>query len=158
MNRERPKCVLFLRVAVRRSLCSVTAVALKSGLTFDSAQSVEQSLPTPGSSTGGASPVSAWTFPAQVHATPGRWLAEGWALVSEDIGSYILIALLFFLLSAVPFIQGALVAGFHIYTMKKIMGRSAEIGDFFKGFQFLRSHPGGLDSDRRFHIPRNDSP
>ena len=91
-------------------------------------------LPAPAGTAGSA---SAWTLPGQVQAAPGRWLAEGWALVTADLGSYILISLLFFFLGSVPLIQGALIAGFHIYTMKKIMGRTAEIGDFFKGFRFF---------------------
>ncbi len=93
-----------------------------------------QFLPAPASV---AIPVQAWAGPAQLQASPGRWLAEGWAVVSADLGSYVLIALLFFLLSGVPLIQGALIAGFHIYTMKRIMGRNADIGDFFQGFKFF---------------------
>ena len=73
----------------------------------------------------------------RIEASPRRWISEGWALVQADLGSYVLIALLFFLLSGVPFIQGALIAGFHIYTIKKLGGRNPEIGDFFKGFNFF---------------------
>jgi uncharacterized membrane protein len=73
----------------------------------------------------------------RIEASPGRWISEGWNLVQADLGSYVLIALLFFLLSGVPLIQGALIAGFHIYTMKKLSGRHAEVGDFFKGFNFF---------------------
>lgn len=82
-------------------------------------------------------PVGAIRPSGRVEASPGRWISEGWALVQSDLGSYVLIALLFFLLSGVPFIQGALIAGFHIYTMKKLSGRNPEIGDFFKGFNFF---------------------
>ena len=53
------------------------------------------------------------------------------------MGSYILISLLFVLLSGVPLIQGALIAGFHIYTMKKLTGRTAQIGDLFEGFNLF---------------------
>ncbi len=96
-----------------------------------------QFLPPPAGTAGAPSPISPWASPDSVQAAPGRWLAEGWALVSADLGSYVLIALLFFLLSGVPLIQGALIAGFHIFTMKKIMGRNAEIADFFQGFKFF---------------------
>ena len=82
-------------------------------------------------------PAPAWTPPANVSATPGRWIGQGWDLVKADLGTYILIALLFFVLSGVPFIQGALIAGWHIYTLKKLMGRRADVGDFFKGFKFF---------------------
>jgi uncharacterized membrane protein len=72
-----------------------------------------------------------------VQASGGRWIGEGWALVKADLGNYVVMALLFVLLSGVPFIQGALIAGFHIFTMKKLMGRQTELGDLFKGFNFF---------------------
>jgi len=78
-----------------------------------------------------------WTAPTGIKATPGKWMGEGWEMVKTDMGTYVLISLIFFLLNGVPFIQGALIAGFHIYTMKKIMGRPAEFGDLFKGFNFF---------------------
>jgi len=86
---------------------------------------------------GGASISPPWTPPADVHASAGRWIGEGWTLVKADLGNYIVMALLFVLLSGVPLIQGALVAGFHIFTMKKLMGRPAELGDLFKGFNLF---------------------
>jgi len=85
----------------------------------------------------GAAPAVPWTAPAGIKATPGKWIGEGWDLVKQDMGNYILISLIFFLLNGVPLIQGALIAGFHIYTMKKLMGRRAEFGDLFKGFNFF---------------------
>ena len=91
------------------------------------------SAPLPGS---GPIP-SPWTPPTGVHASAGRWIGEGWALVKADLGGYIVISLLFALLSGVPLIQGPLIAGFHIFTMKKLMGRNAEFGDLFKGFNFF---------------------
>jgi uncharacterized membrane protein len=81
-------------------------------------------------------PVS-WTPPAGVHASAGRWIGEGWALVKADLGTYVVIALLFAFLSGVPLIQGALIAGFHIFTMKKLLGRRADFADLFKGFNFF---------------------
>jgi uncharacterized membrane protein len=85
----------------------------------------------------GAAAAVPWIPPVGIKATPGKWIGEGWDLVKQDMGSYILISLIFFLLSGVPFIQGALIAGFHIFTMKKLMGRRAEFGDLFKGFNFF---------------------
>jgi uncharacterized membrane protein len=81
--------------------------------------------------------LTAWTPPSVVRVTAGRWLGEGWDIVKADLGTYVLITLIFFLLSSVPFIQGALIAGFHIYTMKKLMRRNAEFADMFKGFNFF---------------------
>jgi uncharacterized membrane protein len=86
---------------------------------------------------GTATPPPLWTPPRAVQAASGRWLGEAWNLVMADLGSYVVIALLFILLSGVPFILGALIAGFHVYTMKKLKGQRAEIGDFFQGFNFF---------------------
>lgn len=82
-------------------------------------------------------PVVAWTPPASIKARSGHWIGEGWAVVTGDLGNYLLISLLFVLLSGVPLIGGALIAGFHIYTMKKLMGRPADVGALFKGFNFF---------------------
>jgi uncharacterized membrane protein len=78
-----------------------------------------------------------WTPPTGLQASGGRWIGEGWTLVKGDLGNYIVISLLFAVLSGVPLIQGPLIAGFHIFTMKKLMGRNAEFGDLFKGFNFF---------------------
>ena len=80
---------------------------------------------------------TAWAPRAGIKADGGRWIGEGFNLVKKDLGNYILISLIFFLLNGVPLIQGALIAGFHIFTMKKLMGRNAEFGDLFKGFNFF---------------------
>ena len=84
-----------------------------------------------------AVPAAPWVPPAGLKATPGKWIGEGWELVKADMGNYVLISLIFFLLNGVPFIQGALIAGFHIYTMKKLMGRRAEFADLFTGFNYF---------------------
>src|ERR1700730_5571535 len=68
-------------------------------------------------------PAVVWVAPVGIMAAPGRWIGLGWELVKADLGNYILIALVFSLLNTVPLIQGALIAGFHIFTMKKLMGR-----------------------------------
>jgi len=81
--------------------------------------------------------VVTWTPPARAQAAPARWIGEGWDVVKADLGTYVLITLVFFILNGVPFIQGALIAGFHIYTMKKLAGRRAEFSDLFGGFNFF---------------------
>jgi uncharacterized membrane protein len=85
----------------------------------------------------GGTSVQAWAPPPQVQVAMGRWLSAAWNLVTEDLGTYILITLISFLLSSVPLIQGSLIAGFHIYTLKKLTGRRAEFADMFKGFNFF---------------------
>jgi hypothetical protein len=96
-----------------------------------------QPLPETASWPIAAMPSPVWAPAPGVHAEAGRWLGEGWALVQADLGNYLLISLLFFLLNGVPFIQGALIAGFHIYTIKKLAGRNPDIADIFKGFKFF---------------------
>ena len=86
---------------------------------------------------GSAIPAAPFVPRAGIKAEGGRWIGEGFELVKKDLGNYILISLVFFLLNGVPLIQGALIAGFHIFTMKKLMGRNAEFGDLFKGFNFF---------------------
>jgi hypothetical protein len=86
---------------------------------------------------GNAPSPAPWIAPPGVQASGSRWIGEGWALVKADLGNYVVISLVFVLLSGVPLIQGPLIAGFHIFTMKKLMGRNAEFGDLFKGFNFL---------------------
>lgn len=87
----------------------------------------------------GASTPSAWIPPSGVHSQTGRWIGEGWALVKNDIGNYVLLAIIYCVLSGVvPLIlQGPLTVGFHIFTMKKLMGRRPEIADMFTGFNFF---------------------
>ena len=92
-----------------------------------------------GASGMGGAPAAPWTPPATVEVHAGRWVSEGWALVTADLGNYVLLALVFTILSsAVPVIlQGPMIAGFHIFTMKKLMGRNAEFADLFKGFNYF---------------------
>jgi zinc-ribbon domain len=86
-----------------------------------------------------AAPVVPWTPPITVQVQSGRWISEGWALVKADMGNYVLLALVFLILSsAVPVIlQGPMMAGMHIFTMKKLLGRRAEFADLFVGFNFF---------------------
>src|ERR1051326_6492873 len=93
---------------------------------------------SPASPAGVVAP-AVWTPPVGIKAEPGRWIGEGWALVKADIGMYMLVALVVSILSSVVplIIQGPLLAGFHIYCMKRMLGRPAELGDIFKGFDFF---------------------
>jgi uncharacterized membrane protein len=96
------------------------------------------SLAVGASSLAGA-PAVPWTPPPMVEVYAGRWISEGWALVTADLGNYVLLALIFLVLSsAVPVIlQGPMIAGLHIFTMKKLMGRRAEFADLFTGFNYF---------------------
>ena len=72
-------------------------------------------------------------------ARPGAWIGAGWDMVKADMGNYVLIALVFVALNAlVPVIlQGPLMAGFHFYCIKRLLGRQTEFADLFKGFNFF---------------------
>lgn len=82
-------------------------------------------------------PAIPWVAPVGIKASPTRWLGEAWTLVMADIGNYLLISLIFAVLNGVPLIQGSLIAGFHIFTLKKLSGRPAEFPDLFKGFNYF---------------------
>jgi len=87
----------------------------------------------------GATPPSTWAPPSGATTQTGRWIGEGWRLVKEDLGNYVLLAVVFTVLNAVvPLIlQGPLLVGFHIFTMKKLAGRQPEFADLFKGFNYF---------------------
>jgi uncharacterized membrane protein len=72
-------------------------------------------------------------------ARPGAWIGAGWDMVKADMGNYVLIGLVFLALNTlVPVIlQGPLMAGFHIYCIKRLLGRQTEFADLFKGFNFF---------------------
>jgi len=74
-----------------------------------------------------------------VQSQTGRWIGAGWALVKNDLGTYIALAIVSTIIAGViPLIlQGPMIAGFHIFTMKKLQGRPAEFADLFKGFNYF---------------------
>jgi uncharacterized membrane protein len=86
-------------------------------------------------------PVAAPVFVSRVGlaARPGHWVGAGWDIVKTDMGNYVLLGLVFIALNAmVPMIlQGPLIAGFHIYIIKRLLGRPTDFGDLFKGFNFF---------------------
>ncbi len=80
-----------------------------------------------------------WNPPQIVEVRAGHWVGEGWRIVKSDLASYVLMALVFLLLgsAACGLIQGSLIAGLHIFTIRKIVGRNATFGDMFQGFNFF---------------------
>ena len=85
------------------------------------------------------SPGPVWTPRPGITSQTGQWIGEGWDMVKDDLGVYVALALVTFVLgSMVPFIiQGPLTAGFFIFCMKKTMNRRAEFSDLFNGFNFF---------------------
>ena len=84
-------------------------------------------------------PAVPWTPPTSVTLQTGRWIGIGWEMVKADLVTFALLAIVFSLLSGmVPvIIQGALMAGFHIFCIKKMFNRQAEFADLFKGFNYF---------------------
>jgi uncharacterized membrane protein len=85
----------------------------------------------------GAPPPPVFTPRAGIHAQTGRWISEAWRLVQSDLGAFVLVGLVFMLLSGVPLIQGPLTVGFHIFCIKKLNNRPAEFADLFAGFSYF---------------------
>jgi uncharacterized membrane protein len=96
-----------------------------------------ESLAAPSASGGAAPPV--WTPPAGVQARAGYWVGQGWQMVKADIGTFILLMIVFVVLNGmVPMIlQGPLIAGFQIFCMKKLLNRRTDFADLFKGFNYF---------------------
>jgi uncharacterized membrane protein len=84
-------------------------------------------------------PQSAWTPPVGIKSQSGRWISEGWQMVRADLGTYVLLCLVFTAVSSVvPIVlQGPLLVGFHIFCIKRILNRGGELGDLFKGFDYF---------------------
>ena len=63
-------------------------------------------------------PPAPWNPPQIVEVRAGHWVGEGWRIVKSDIGSYVLMTLVFLLLgsAACGLIQGSLIAGDQILT------------------------------------------
>lgn len=82
-------------------------------------------------------PPIAWIPPVGIRATPGRWIGEGWQIVKSDMWTFALMALLTGLLGATMVTQGPMMVGMHLYCIKKMHNRRAELGDLFKGFNYF---------------------
>jgi len=81
----------------------------------------------------------AWTAPVGVKAQTGKWISAGWTMVTADLGNFALLSLIFVLVNSFASIvtQGPLQTGMHLFCMKKMYGRRAEMGDMFKGFDYF---------------------
>jgi uncharacterized membrane protein len=80
-----------------------------------------------------------WTARAGVKAQTGKWISAGWAMVTADMGNFALLSLIFVLVNSIASVvtQGPLQVGMHLFCMKKMYGRRAELGDMFKGFDYF---------------------
>ncbi len=95
-----------------------------------------------GSSQSAAEPrpaAPAFVPPAGIRSDTGRWIGLGWDAVKDDLGTFVLAALIWIVLnSVVPvLLVGPLTAGFQVMCLSKLHGRRGEVGDIFKGFDFF---------------------
>lgn len=74
-----------------------------------------------------------------VTAQTGRWISAGWDLVKGDLMPFILMTLVFLVVTnCVPIVlQGTMMAGFHIACIRKMMSGRTEVGDLFKAFNYF---------------------
>jgi uncharacterized membrane protein len=85
--------------------------------------------------------------PAAYTVRPGaqsdtmRWIGEGWDVVKNDLGTFVLMTIVMMLVNgAVPFLlQGATTAGFQAACRKCLRGQKPTVADLFEGFQFFAS-------------------
>jgi len=69
-------------------------------------------------------------------AQTGRWIAGGWDLIKGDWIPFVLMALVFLVVTGcIPLVlNGPLMAGFHVACIRKLMSGRMEVGDLFKAF------------------------
>jgi len=71
----------------------------------------------------------------------GRWISEGWNLVNQDLGFYVVLTLIFLIISIVAsstvlgiILLGPLQAGFFYILFQKLQNKPTGIGDIARGF------------------------
>lgn len=75
----------------------------------------------------------------------GNWISKAWDILFSDIGYFILLALVYILVVSVAsatvvgefIIIGPLAVGLYYVAFKKMQGKSIQIGDISKGFNFF---------------------
>jgi hypothetical protein len=85
-------------------------------------------------------PPAPFVPPAEVNLTMGKWVGEAWNVVTNDLGMFAVMALVYTACnSVVPIIlHGPLASGFYIACIRKLRrGGPIDIGDLFKGFNFF---------------------
>jgi uncharacterized membrane protein len=76
----------------------------------------------------------------------GRWISEGWNLINQDLGFYVVLTLVFLAISIAAgstvlgiVLIGPLQAGYYYILFRKLQGQSVSIGDIGKGFDVFVS-------------------
>src|SRR5579864_2829544 len=90
----------------------------------------------PGGAAVAAAP-AAFTVRTGAKSDTMRWIGEGWNVVKDDLGTFVLMTIVMALVNGVVplLLQGATTAGFQGACKKKLRGQRAQVGDLFDGFQ-----------------------
>lgn len=75
----------------------------------------------------------------------GNWISRAWDMVTEDLGSFIILGLIYSVIIGVTsgtvigefLVIGPLSVGFFFVIFEKIRGKDINIGDIAKGFNFF---------------------
>lgn len=75
----------------------------------------------------------------------GTWISRAWELLFSDLGYFLILTLIYVLVTAVAsatvvgvfIVMGPLTVGLYYAAFKKIQGKSLQIGDISKGFNFF---------------------
>jgi uncharacterized membrane protein len=73
------------------------------------------------------------------EVTIGKWINEGWEMVKSDFWNFVLVSLLFYLISGACslILMGPMMCSFYYIIFRKMRGEKIEIGDIAKGFSFF---------------------
>jgi uncharacterized membrane protein len=76
----------------------------------------------------------------------GRWISEGWNLINQDLGFYVVLTLVYLAISIAAgstvlgiVLIGPLQAGYYFILFRKLQGQPVSIGDIGKGFDVFVS-------------------
>jgi uncharacterized membrane protein len=84
-----------------------------------------------------ASAPAAYTVRTGAKSDTVRWIGQGWELVKDDLGTFVLMTIVMSVVNGVVplLLQGATTAGFQGACKKKLCGQKPQLGDLFDGFQ-----------------------
>jgi len=69
----------------------------------------------------------------------GEWLSEAWSIVQQDLWAHVLIVIVVGLLSYVPLLGPAMMAGYMLIILRKLRNPAytPAVGEVFEGFQLF---------------------
>lgn len=84
-------------------------------------------------------PTGGFVVPEGGRVQIGKWISTAWSMVTGQVWMFMLIVIITMVVSSVvPLIlQGPMLAGMHIVCWRVMLGGRADVGDLFKGFNFI---------------------